>query len=74
MAKKATPAPIVDPVPLKRDPETVIGIDPTRTGSYDYIDYPQPYGAERVVVISGQTYEHCAEDGDGVWLYRAVQF
>lgn len=46
--------------------EGVNGGEPTR------VMLPDPVNPrDRVVMVDGKPYEHCAEDGDGRWVYRA---
>lgn len=77
-AKVAAPAPVAVPEPVAvvtpRDRLTAVGLDRGRDGHFEYIDLPQPYGPERQIAVDGQTFEHCSEDRDGVWLYRHSQF
>ncbi len=52
-----------------RDPEQEIGVDHEQVGIYTYVAGAR---GPRVINIDGQAYEHCADDPDGCWLYRAV--
>lgn len=56
------------------DPDKHVGIDHGATGDYVYHDAPAGHAKakDRTVNIDGQTYEHCADDQDGVWLYRRL--
>lgn len=58
--------------PAPRDPRVAVGLDRSRNGEYDYIDLPlRPHeGRDRGIVVDGASYEHCADDADGCWLYR----
>lgn len=78
MAKKKTESALAEletvAVVTTRGRLTAVGLDRGRNGQFDYIDLPQPYGPERQIAVDGQTFEHCSEDLDGVWLYRHSQF
>lgn len=42
---------------------------PDGSGAYR-VDVPAEVGRERVVNVGGVSYEHCADDADGRWIYR----
>lgn len=58
----------------RNNPREVVGLDRHANGVIDYVHFEQSNGPERKIKIDGAHYEHCAEDGDGVWLYRYVDF
>lgn len=58
-----------------RDVKKWIGLDRHATGTYEYVKWPYGQGRDRSFVYDdGIRYEHCDDDLDGCWLYRAVRF
>lgn len=61
------------------DPEEALGMTPyilveSPDGSGIYrMDVLLDGGRERVLHVGGVAYEHCADAGDGRWIYRATR-
>lgn len=55
-----------------RDPLKSVGLDHSGSGTYEYLDAPSDYYRDRTIRVGRDNYEHVAEDGDGVWLYRKM--
>lgn len=79
MAKKQAPedpagdaAPVVDPIPERRNPRTTIGLDTNGVVAYRDVTDPD-WRYDRAITIDGVRYEHTDTDADGVWIYRSMK-
>lgn len=69
MAKKAEKVAEVVPVVPEKPYVLVEGVDGGKATRVMVPDLVDP--RDRVVMVDGVPHEHCAEDGDGRWVYRA---
>lgn len=61
------------PVQKKRDPAKTIGFETDVFGEHRYVDAPEGWERDRVVLADGARYEACAIDSEGCWIYRQRQ-
>lgn len=66
------PEEVVEEVAEPRDHKVWVGLDHAKNGTYDYVEHEAAEPKDRSLMHGGVRFEHCAEDADGCWLYRAT--
>lgn len=54
------------------DPAKHIFVDLSGSGSYELVEYYDPFGPSRRILFNGVNIEHVGDGENGVWQYRAM--